>query len=187
MLDELLDRPFVLRAIEWLPQRLGDGGANLLLRTDDGEIVCTFVLDHRLEHAPDGDLRQVIDPDHPLLTRYVDAQAKLFFHGTAPTDQLLGALWTEHRAACSDWIAPHAYLRPDVLAAGHGLLAEGPRRLLDRYARVLASHGVEPSTIGDQPFQEWRGGRWQTRQRPPAALTFGRSFVVADSFSARRR
>ena len=188
MLDELLGQPFTPRVIEWLVQKLGDGGANLLVRTDTHEVRCAFVLDHRIEPAGDDVLQRILEPEHPLLARYLEPQVDLFFHGTAErTDEVIGALWLEHRATCAEWIVPDAYLRLDVLGTGHGLLASGPRGVLARYASVLALHGIEPSLIGERPFQEWRNGRWQPRPRPPAALTFGRSFIVADSFSAKRR
>lgn len=188
MLDELLATPLVLVGVEWKEQKLGDGGANLKLRARSATVNCRFVLDYRLQGGEDGALEHVTDVEHPLLARYVDLHAELFFNGAAERlDELLGALWRAHRDACGEWIGAHAYLRPQVLSDGHGLLASGPRLLLDRYAGVLARHGIEPSVIGDRPVQEWRGGKWQPRLRPPEALVFGRSFVVADAFSAERR
>jgi len=184
-----------LTRVTWGAQRLGDGGANLELglrldieggRSSTWTVQCTFVIDYRLDDESIDTLEHVTDPEHPLLGRYLDEYASLYFAGVAARPfEVIGALWEEHRTSCGRWTALDAHLRADAvvaLQAGRGLLARGPRRVLERYARILEQHGMDPSVVGGQPFAEWRNGQWQPRAQPPEALLLGRSYVVADRF-----
>jgi hypothetical protein len=196
--DLVAEQHLSLEGIRWCDRKLGDGGAELDLTLRDTleastwTVHCSFVIDYRFEAAPIDAVVHVTEVEHPLLARYADMHASLFFRGTIerPRD-LVGALLEEHREACAEWISFDSLLEEHAmvaLAQGHGLLARGPRRLLERYATVLERHGLEPSLVGGQPFQELRGGQRQPRTRPAEALVLGRrSYVVADSFTAKRR
>jgi len=186
--------------IRWNEQKLGDGGSEIdvslhLVRenlpSSDWTIRCSFVLDYRFEDGSINSIEHVTGDDHPLLARYVDLHASLFFSGAVdnPSD-LIGSLLAEHRDRCGTWTSLDSHLQANAaaaLAGGNGLLASGPRTLLERYATVLERYGLEPSIVGGMPFQELRGGKRQPRTRPAEALLLGSSFVVADSFTAKRR
>jgi hypothetical protein len=189
-----------LTGIDWNDQKLGDGGSEIdvslhlfreNLSPSDWTIRCSFVIDYRFEAGSIDSIEHVTDAQHPLLARYLDLHASLFFNGAVerPAD-LIGALLVEHRDRCGNWTSLDSHLQDNAdaaLAGGNGLLASGPRELLERYAAVLERHGLEPSIVGGRPFDEFRDGKRQPRTRPVEALLLGSSFVVADSFSAKRR
>jgi hypothetical protein len=189
-----------LTGIEWRDRKLGDGGDEIELSlhlsrehlpSSDWSIRCSFAIDYRFEDSAIDRIEHVTDAAHPLLARYLDLHASLFFRGAVEKpDELIGALLAEHRASCGNWTSLDSHLQDNAaaaLAGGSGLLARGPRKLLEHYATVLERHGVEPSIVGGMPFQELRGGKRQPRTRPAEALLLGSSFVVADSFTAKRR
>lgn len=183
--------------IAWEPQALGDGGAIVRLegRLQPGEgkpsrwtIRCAGVILYRFDGSWDGSLDRLRDLDHPLLRQFVDRHAQLFFNTSAERlDEVVGALWRAHREACGPWIDFDSYLRAERVQGRHGQIAEGPRWLLELYAATLEGFSTQTSMIGEREYLEWRGGEWRPRDRPPEALLLGTCFVVADSFTAKRR
>jgi hypothetical protein len=110
-------------------------------------IRCDKVLAYTLKYAPATSLELVAD--HPLLWGFKHDSASAFFYG-APANPLaaLGALYGAHRRCVGDWFSLDEHLNGSVetaelLAAGHGLLAEGPLPLLAVYKDALSAYGVD--------------------------------------------
>ena len=90
--------------------------------------------------------------EHPLLWSYFDGETELAFSGKpADAGAVVAAIWAEHRALVGDWIPFGQHLNVfdpsapvvGLLRTGGGVFAAGPRPLMQAYAKVLQSHGLE--------------------------------------------
>lgn len=126
--------------------------------------------------------------DHPLLLPYTQPQAELAFRGH-PTDPraVVGELWEAHCAVTDTWYPFEWFFNrglplAELLGTGGGVLAEGPRPVLDRYGAALASHGIEWSVLAERPPLRWLDGAWRPEPRGLHALVIGESYVVGAGF-----
>lgn len=123
-------------------------------------------------------------------SRTSDGETQLAFHGR-PRDPVavVGALWAAHREVVGTWIPFGQHLNvfdanapvTSLLETGGGVLAAGPRALLQAYADVLQSHGLETRFLGT-----YRLGLGEPERPDVAVLLFGMSYVIGAGFSARR-
>ncbi|HET9365736.1 MAG TPA: hypothetical protein VFP71_12070 [Candidatus Angelobacter sp.] len=111
------------------------------------DVHCGHVLSYNLQYgfANFFDLSD----EHPVLWEFKHMNASAFFLGI-PTDipAALHALQQAHEKLCSSWIPFSRYFHvplPDLLAAGHGLLARGPIELLEQYRSTLSQFGTSVS------------------------------------------
>lgn len=78
--------------------------------------------------------------EHPILWQHNDEHVSLFF-SSAPSEptELVGRLYEAHTRLLGDWRALAEYLHANsqLLRGGHGLLAQGPKRVIDEYASVV--------------------------------------------------
>jgi len=92
--------------------------------------------------------------EHPLLWNHNEENVSMFFSST-PSDPLalLGRLYEAHTLLVGEWREMSRYWKAGskLLQLGYGLLAEGPRRIIDEYARVVGDtlrfsivHGHNP-------------------------------------------
>ncbi len=163
------------------------GHACLMLRHHEQvwQIVCVELmamqLGARIELAS---VEHVHDRGHVLLQQFRDDHVELYFRGTAQdTSRLIGDLWMAHRRVAAGWIPFERYfngLKPlhELVAAGFGSLAEGPRFLLDAYADVLQTHGMAADLTDSRDDGRARG------PQPEHALVFDRGYIVARDFDA---
>jgi len=144
---------------------------------------CSEVADHSLAEAG-GDVsfhefghvagRQHSDPTRSLLFRSRPSSIPTF----------LGKLWLAHEEAAGRWIPLHRYLNQNMplvslLEAGNGLLADGPRFLVEAYAEAVADTGAGAYLMPERRSRFGEGARLGT-------LVVGGAFVVAAGFSATR-
>lgn len=151
------------------------------------EIECRGVRSSRLQRDLEGQI-ELLD-EHPLLLPHREVHEQLFI-SSAPSNAnaVAGDLWLAHRAATADWFAPESFFNPNVslvilLEAGSGLLAEGPRSILEAYEEVLSFHGVRCNRIGGHDPVRWKNGSWMPESEALRVLVIGNSFVVAESFT----
>ena len=84
---------------------------------------------------------------HPLLLHYQEPHGSLYLKGrTERVKELAFDLFTIHQAVYGHW-RPFNPRILDVLRWEHGLLAEGPQVLLQRYADTLEAYGIQPSLL----------------------------------------
>jgi hypothetical protein len=123
--------------------------------------------------------------EHPLLLPQTAPTTELYVRD-APEDvaHLLLDLKRAHDEVTAGWLPFDDFLnrgyaaigsRP-ATAGGMGLLARGPRPLLDAYAEVAGRHGMGPRLVG---------GR-DPEPTPLHVLLLGDSWWVAEAFSAER-
>jgi hypothetical protein len=133
--------------------------------------------------------------DHPLLWDFKQESASAFFYN-APlnAEAAVGALYEVHRKAVGLWInfGKHLNSSPGLsklLAAGNGLLAEGPLPLLTLYKDTLRSHGVELDIRFAHPRKVWDGSGWRELKtdNDSKALIMGTSYVIGSGWAAEQK
>lgn len=132
--------------------------------------------------------------DHPLLWDFKHESASAYFY-RAPVnaDAAVGALYEAHQNAVGSWIrfGQHLNTPPGLsklLAAGNGLLAQGPVPLLTLYKEALRPHGVEVDIRFSRPPQTWDGTHWRQleRENNTKVLLLGTSYVIGNRWFAEQ-
>jgi hypothetical protein len=77
--------------------------------------------------------------EHPILWQHNDEHVSMFF-SSSPSQplELLGALYEAHTRLVGGWreLGDYLHTTSELLRGGHGLFAQGPRRIIEDYARV---------------------------------------------------
>lgn len=100
--------------------------------------------------------------DHPLLWEFKDTQCELYFNGRCSNPALLFVdLYKIHLDLFGSYkhfeTNTHAYNFYALLQAENGMLAQGPKKLLVKYAECIKNHGMDFSIIGERPPSYWNG------------------------------
>ena len=101
----------------------------------------------------------------------------------------MAELWRRHSVLTAGYIPFGTYFNPDLpiadlLATNGGIIAEGPRRVMDEYADVLNGH-VEAYVVKTRAPGQWIGDGQKPEQRNVQLLLLGSdSYVVGTGFSA---
>ncbi len=146
-------------------------------------VLCDEVADLSIRVGVDAVLAVDLTRDHPTLLVHTGPQDALFFRGAPPHPRaaaygLLAAL----RDVAGDWIAPLDVLNPNIasnglselLASGHGRLADGPRPVVAAFAAALEADGVQATVL--------EGGTPDDERDGLMSLVLGESYVVARRF-----
>ena len=152
-------------------------------RWADWEIETPQAFDVRLEMGRID--RLSLKDDHFLLSAFRAGTADLAFHGRpdAPS-AVVAAMLSAHWQVAGNWIPFGKGLNGlgpiELLATGGGILATGPRALIDAYAEVLDRFGLEPSLLPGP-----RQGRMDAVPRDLSVLLLDSSYVIGAGFAAR--
>lgn len=156
------------------------------------EVRCGDVLAYVLRN--DGVNGFELTEDHPLLWEFKHESASAYFY-RAPINAgaAVGALYEAHQNAVGSWIKFGQHLNgvpelSSLLAAGNGLLAQGPVLLLSLYKETLRPLGVEVDIRFSRPPQRWDGTRWRRldRDNNTKALLLGTSYVIGNRWIAEQ-
>src|SRR5512146_1372041 len=165
--------------------KLGFDDPDLPSRT--WRILCKDVRTYCIRNESTDTLESV--SEHPVLLPFLASHVQLSFQGH-PTDPLalIGDLYLAHQRTTQGWLALEDYLNSlldveTLLASGNGIIAEGPKPLLEAYASVLRAHECTYSFIAERPPRRWLGGQWQDEPLALKALLCGTSYVVAPTFA----
>ncbi len=132
------------------------------------------------------------ESDHILLKLKKDDNVSLYFKGKPSNAYaLIGKLFLAHQELCQKWIPFDKFLNSIahihyLLEGGHGLLAEGPKILLDKYAEVLVNENIEVSNLNSRPAKRWNGNNWIEEKSPLSILILGESYFIAEKFESKR-
>lgn len=126
--------------------------------------------------------------DHPLLWDYNDMQASLYFTGL-PNDfyKLYWDLHHIHTSLYGSYCAIDKYLNTEakldeLLKAGYGLLANGPKKLLIQFAECLENNGIKSSIINDRVPVFWDGTQIVSALQNFSVLLIGESYIITNEF-----
>jgi hypothetical protein len=85
------------------------------------------------------DCLEVLD-DHPILWRHNNEHFEAYF-SSSPSNplELIGRLYEAHERQFGGWRQLDEYLHANsvILAGGHGLLAKGPKQVVDEYLAAI--------------------------------------------------
>jgi hypothetical protein len=129
---------------------------------------------------------------HPLLLPYTDRHVQLAFRGRPEEPRaVVGALWEAHLAATDGWFPFDAFFNgnlplAELIAAGGGILAEGPRSVLEAYSAALREYGVVPSFFAERNPVRWLDGAWIPEPEDLAVLLIGESYAIGAGFDIAR-
>ena len=135
-----------------------------------------------------------IETEHPLLLPHLEAYVELYFSSRpSDPDATVGRLIEAHHAVVEEWfdclhffnLGPERSLRA-MLDGGFGMIAAGPRSLMERYAEVLHASGATVSSPPSRRPVWWDGTRWVEEVRPLFVVIMGASHVVAPVVTAER-
>jgi hypothetical protein len=136
-----------------------------------------------------------VSDDHVLLWEHREPFSQLNIRGPASSHgEVLWDLHERHRTVAGHWIPFDRYLNAAFLAnrlsGGCGVLADGPHRLLQEYAAVLAETDLEPYF----PYPTRRPHSWDdesscwvdTDHKLSVLILGGSSYLVGADFFANR-
>ena len=135
-----------------------------------------------------------VKSQHPLLLPHTEAVVELYFSSRpSDPDAAVGRLVEAHRTVVGGWfdclyffnLGPRQSLRA-MLDVGFGMLAEGPRPLIEKYGEVLRDCAVDVSSPPSRPPVWWDGARWVEEVKPLFAVILGASYVVSPAVMAER-
>ena len=126
--------------------------------------------------------------DHILIKLQKDDNVNLYFNGK-PSDPylLMGKLFIAHQEVCQRWVPFDKYIRCglSLLEGGHGLLAQGPKILLDKYAEVLLSENIIVRDLKPDPAKWWDGNNWIEEKSNLFIFIVGESYFIAEQFESK--
>ena len=126
--------------------------------------------------------------DDPLLWYYSDKQCSIYFKGyCSDTDKLFLDLYRVHNSIFNGLLNFEETLNQpsnfdSLIQSKNGLLANGPRKLLEKYATVLDKHKMQYSIIGDRVPQYWDGEKHIDEIGNATVLFIDSSYIIADKF-----
>jgi hypothetical protein len=129
-----------------------------------------------------------ISVDHPLLWEFTDTQCQLYFTGQSENpEKLFYDLFVTHKKLFKSFQHFNISFGQDTNISsrfqfGNGLLAEGPKKLLEKYADCLIQNGLEYTIIGERPATRWDGDKFSLENTGLKVFTLGDSFVIAQNF-----
>lgn len=131
--------------------------------------------------------------DRPLLWRFSDFQCELYFNGKCKNPvNLIADLFRLETDLFRGYQSFGASLNGEIfklLDAGHGLLAKGPKKLLEKYAQHLEEYSIDHSVINDRLPVYWDGKAYIPETRGYKIMLFGpeSSYIIAKDFDLIRR
>lgn len=129
-----------------------------------------------------------ISNDDPLLWYYSDKQCSIYFNGSCnDTDKLFLDLYRVHNSIFNGQLnfeetLNQPYNFDSLIQSKNGLLASGPKKLLEKYAPALSRHNIQYSIIGDRVPQYWDGQKHNDETGNAKVLFIDNSYIIADDF-----
>jgi hypothetical protein len=136
------------------------------------------------------DLASTLDlnQDHPILWQFSDTHSEIYFSGhCSEPDKLFISLYKIHKTLFQDLIPFGDCIRDAndfnwLTNSPSGLLAQGPKKLMAKYASLLGQHNLEFSIIGDRVPTYWDGEKHVTETGNAKVLFIDNSYIIADDF-----
>ncbi|GAA3913161.1 hypothetical protein GO495_24785 [Chitinophaga oryziterrae] len=130
--------------------------------------------------------------DHPLLWDYNNIQASLYFNGQ-PDDfyRLYWDLHNIHTSLYGSYNTIDKYLNEvgqldKLLKSGYGLLANGPKNLLVKFAECLEENGIKSSITNEREPVYWNGSRTVSALQNLSVLLIGESYIITNEFKIEK-
>src|SRR6202012_6187691 len=104
---------------------------------------------------------RIVD-DHPLLWRYTDFQASLYYSGNcSDPEKLFYQIYQVHYSLYQTYIPVEVFLNMNNFVRQFqsygGLVAKAPKKVLTQYAQCLADAGIDWASGGEYRLTFWDG------------------------------
>ena len=127
--------------------------------------------------------------DHPLLWEFYDTQCQLYYSGQCKdAPKLFYDLYKVHKETFRDYKSFNIsfgeetkYFKPFQFS--NGLLTEGSKKLMLKYADSLIQNGLDFTIIGERPAKYWNGTEFIIESDRLKVLLFGKGYIIAKDFS----
>lgn len=134
-----------------------------------------------------------IKDDHPLLWEFYDTQCELYYNGQCKNlPKLFYDLYKIHKEVFGDYKCFNipfgestTYFKPFQFDSG--LLTEGSKKLMVKYANCLKQNGLDFTIIGERPAKYWNGIEFIIESENLKVLFFGKGYIIAKDFSFMRQ
>ena len=126
--------------------------------------------------------------DHPLLWEFTDIQCQLYFSGQCNDPaKLFYHLYLTHKNLFKSYQSFNISFGDDTNISTrfqytNGLLAEGPKKLLTKYADCLKQNGLDYSIIGERPATCWDGKQFVPESENLKIFLLGDTYIIAEDF-----
>lgn len=160
---------------------------------DKGEINHKWTIEaagYRKNHVSFGfaDFVEIKD-DHPLLWEFTDTQCQLYFTGQCKDPAKLfydlyathKKLFGKHQCFNISFGEETPYFKP--FPYSNGLLTQGSKKLMEKYADCLKLNGLDFSIIGERPAKVWDGEQYIEEDGNLRVLFLGDTYVIAKDFT----
>lgn len=134
-----------------------------------------------------------ITDEHPILWLYSDMQSELYFSSPCKDpNALFYDLYETHRfifenlIPFEDSLNPANYY-PTLMESDSGLLAQGPRKLMEQYAVILEKHQMSCNIIGERIPTYWDGEKQADEKGNLKVLFIDHSYIIAEDFAFSQR
>jgi hypothetical protein len=129
-----------------------------------------------------------ITNDHPLLWEFTDLQCELYFSGQCKDPAMLFYhLYLTHKSLFKIYQPFNISFGDDTNTSTrfqytNGLLAEGPKKLITKYADCLKQNGLDYSIIGERPATCWDGKQFVNENKNLKVFLLGDTYIIAEDF-----
>lgn len=164
---------------------------------DKGAIVQEWrieVFEYRKSHIDFGFASFIhIKDDHPLLWEFTDTQCELYFNGQCQEpSKLFYDLYVTHEQAfdkyqCFNVSFGESWTFYKPFQYSNGLLTEGSKKLMLKYAECLQKNGLGYNIIGERAPKYWDGDQYVPESQDLKVLLLGNTYIVAKSFHFTRK
>lgn len=125
--------------------------------------------------------------EHVLLWSHEDCQISLSFYGKVKDIfGVVGRLYVRHMELVGQYIPFQRYFNYDLvelLASGHGVLAEGPERLVKAYQEVMDEFSFKTSVIPGRQSYYISGKDIVPQGKEQSVLIMGKSYIIATNIN----
>lgn len=148
------------------------------------------VIGHRKNHVS-FDFASFIEikDDHPLLWELIDTQCQLYFTGLCKDHtKLFYDLYLAHkkmfdRYQCFNISFGEETTYSKPFQYSNGLLTQGSKKLMEKYAECLKENGLDFNIIGERPSVHWDGEQYIPESQDLKVLFIGDTYIIAKEFS----
>jgi hypothetical protein len=145
---------------------------------------------HRKNHVSFdfADFMEIKD-DHPLLWEFTDTQCQLYFTRQCKDPaKLFFDLYATHKRLFgningSTFLSAKRHPISNRFNIANGLLTQGSKKLMEKYAECLKQNGLDFSIISERPAKYWDGEQFNEEDTNLKVLFFGNTYVIAKDFS----
>ena len=133
-----------------------------------------------------------IKDDHPLLWEFYDTQCQLYYSGQCnDIPKLFYDLYKTNKQVFENYKCfdisfgeDTNYFKP--FQFDNGLLTEGSKKLMLKYADCLKQNGLDFTIIGERPATYWNGTEFIIESGDLKILFFGKGYIIAKDFTLVR-